>query len=99
MPYRVFVGDNFHYRESDPEERGRVFQTSGEALAYCRVMVDDYLGSTYQPGMQANALMDSYCMFGEDPFIKSEGSAEVEFSAWDYALRQCQEMCGDQDGQ
>jgi hypothetical protein len=99
MPYRVLVDDNFHFMdESERYELGQ-FSTLAEALAASCRIVDEYLLSAFKPGMTSQQLYASYTAFGEDPFIIPDGSEEtaVQFSAWDYAQRRCQEMCSQGD--
>ena len=44
--------------------------------------------------MTAEALFSSYTSFGEDPWIVAPTPEDtVQFSAWDYAKRRCDEMC------
>ena len=58
-------------------------------------VVDDYLSATFKPGVDAKGLYSSYTAFGEDPFISGEPpEGQQVFSAWDYAKRRCEELCG-----
>ena len=89
--YTVFVDDNFHYRDEDQRYELGTFPTLGEAVGAAKQIVDDYLKSTYEPGMTAASLYNSYVSFGDDPFIVPSG--EISFSAWDYAKQRCEEIC------
>lgn len=98
MSYVVMVDDNFHHQ--DPEERYCLgeFAEAEVAFDHCRRIVDEYLGSTYETGMSAADLFDSYMFFGEDPFVApSAENSELPpspFSAWDYARERSALLCG-----
>lgn len=99
--YKVLVDDNFNYMdESERYELGE-FPTLDAAIEASQRIVDEYLASACQPGMTADALLTSYLMFGEDPFIIATESEQggVLFSARDYARRRCEEMCPPAGGQ
>ncbi|OKO82496.1 hypothetical protein [Bradyrhizobium sp. AS23.2] len=94
MGYQVLIDDNFHYQDESERVKHGVFATPEEAVAACRSIVDEYLSGAFKPGMTADALFESYTMFGEDPFVvpDSPGAAPVKFSAWDYARQRCVEI-------
>ena len=99
MRCKVLVDDNFHHAdESHRYELGRV-PTLEAALDAARRIVDEYLVQNHEPGMTAEALLASYKMFGEDPWIVplAADDAASDFSAWDYAERRCAEICAPQD--
>ena len=85
MPYIVLVDDNFHYQ--DLEERWRLgeFEHAVHALAACRHLVDSYLKRAVEGGTPLDGLLESYKMFGDDPFLQCVDVPRVTFSAWDYA--------------
>lgn len=91
MPYTVMVGDNA--RDETQRERYILgeFATFEDAITACKRIVDDYLLSTYKPGMTAAKLAESYKNFGEDPWIVDYGDGA--FSAWSYAEQRCKEIC------
>jgi hypothetical protein len=91
--YTVFVDDNSHYQDESERYKLGEFETYGEALAAAKKLVDDFLNSAYRDGMSAKALLDSYKMYGEDPFIVPDRDDD-RFSAWDYAGKRCEEICG-----
>ena len=94
MPFTVRIRENSHYMdESEAYEHGR-FATYAEAETACRKIVDEYLKSARMPGMSADDLFRSYTTFGEDPAIDGAGPNGERFSAWDYARRRCDELCG-----
>jgi hypothetical protein len=94
--YRVFVDDNFHFRDEDERYEIGVFGTVDEAIAACKRIVDRYLEPA-KPGTTAAALYADYVAFGEDPYIKpvDPAAARVTFSAWDYAKERCQVLAQD----
>jgi hypothetical protein len=93
MKYRVLVDDNFHYMdESERYELGQ-FDTLEAAVAACKSVVDEFLVSTYRPGMTVAELLEQYAFFGEDPFVYT-GDGTVPFSARDYASERVREICG-----
>jgi hypothetical protein len=92
------VDDNFHYQESDERREHGTFQTSEEALAACRRLVDQSLREEYRAGISAKDLYDRYTSFGNDPFIVVTDGADdrAKFSAWEYAKGRCRVICGEQ---
>jgi hypothetical protein len=92
MTYIVWVDDNYHYMDEDERYKLGEFKTLDAAIAACKKIVDDFLASTYAPGMSAAELNASYTGFGEDPWIA--GEERVLFSAWTYAEQRCAEICG-----
>ena len=95
MTFKVLVDDNYHFMdESERYELGE-FLTLDTAIEASKKIVDEYLLSAYRPGMTAQSLFRSYTSFGEDPYIVATPSQEIEiqFSAWDYAKRRCDELC------
>lgn len=96
MPFVVMVNDNFHYMDESERYRAGEFATAEEALARCRQIVDEYLDDAQkiEKNSTANALWQSYVMFGEDPFIVAKGAETVTFSGWDYAKARCEEQSG-----
>src|SRR3972149_10058061 len=100
MRYKVLVDDNFHYMdESERYELGE-FPTLAAAIEASRKIVDEYLLSAYRPGMTTAALVTSYVLFGEDPYVVALGpeASGVLFSARDYARRRCEELCRPSEG-
>jgi hypothetical protein len=91
--YRVLVDDNFHYQEEDKRYEQGVYETLEEAVAICKNIVDEFLAAKHLPGMTAEELYAAYTGFGEDPFIRIEGSGSNPFSAWAYAKGRCAEIC------
>ena len=65
------------------------------AIAAARRVVDEYLQSAFEPGMNSDTLLATYLQFGEDPFIIASDAAHsgVLFSARDYARERCEEIC------
>ncbi len=94
--YKVLVDDNYHYQDEDERYALGDFDTWDAALAAAKKVVDDYLKEHHGPGNVAAQLYDGYTMFGEDPFIVGDPpSGEAPFSAWDYAKKRCEELCGE----
>jgi len=79
--------------ESERYKHGE-FETLEEAISACKAIVDEFLTSSYKPGMSAAELNQLYTMFGEDPWIAGGGPG-VKFSAWDYASARVREICGE----
>ena len=79
--------------ESERYKHGE-FETLEEAISACKAIVDEFLTSSYKPGMSAAELNQLYTMFGEDPWIAGGGPG-VKFSAWDYASARVLEICGE----
>lgn len=85
MGYTVYCESN--YGTGDRYRVGE-FADIRAAKAKCREIVDDFLTENCQPGMDAEALLAAYKLFGEDPFIDGGG-----FSGWSYAEQRARELC------
>ena len=94
MTFKVFVDDNFHYRDEEERYELGKFTTAEDAIRAAQRIVDEYLADAYRPGMTADVLFRSYTSFGEDPFIVAPSTEKVDFSAWSYARQRCAELCG-----
>ena len=92
--YTVLVDDNYHYMDESARHRMGSFDDLDDAIDACRKVVDEWLEDSRKPEMTAGELYGMYKMFGEDPFIVSEGESSVPFSAWKYAEKRCEEICG-----
>jgi hypothetical protein len=94
--YKVLVDDNFNYQDEEERYELGTYATFEEASGACRKLVDDWLMSTYKPGMTAAHLYRLYVGFGEDPFIigPPDTGTTVAFSAWDYARERTTAICG-----
>jgi len=91
--FRVLVDDNFHYQDESERYELGTFATLDEAVAACRRIVDEDLAAQLKPGMTAEELYRLYTMFDRDPFIVVPGGEPaVQFSAWDYARKRCDEL-------
>jgi hypothetical protein len=66
--YKVLIDDNFHFMNEDYRVTSGVFDTVDEAVAACKLIVDECLEPMLQPGMTARALYEQYEGFGDDPF-------------------------------
>jgi hypothetical protein len=90
--YKVLIDDNFHYTNEDYRENGGVFATADEAVAACKLIVDECLKPMLGPGMTAKALYEQYEHFGDDPFVMpiDPKDAPVDFGAWEYAKERCE---------
>ena len=93
MKYTVFVDDNFHYMDEGERYKLGDFDSADKAIAAAKKIVDGFLESNRKPGQSAEELLAAYKSFGEDPWISSDDPS-CNFSAWDYAERRCQELCG-----
>jgi len=93
VSYKVIVADNFHYQDETEEYTAGVYATAEEALSEAKRIVDVSLRECVKPGLTADGLYDLYTMFGNDPYIvASDESAELSFSAWDYARTRAGEI-------
>jgi len=93
MSYLVLIDDNFHYSDSESRVTGPTFETYKEAVTYCQARVDSYLEEQSLAGVKPEALYSNYTSFGDDPFIVPDDAGSAKFSAWDYALLRCKEIC------
>ena len=94
--YKVLIDDNFHFMDEDERVTHGLFATALEAVAACKLIVDECLEPMIQPGMTAAALYEQYEGFGDDPFIVpvDPKDAPVDFSAWGYAKERCEAIIG-----
>jgi hypothetical protein len=92
MKYQVYVDDNFHYQDESERYLAGEYDTVEDAIAEAKGIVDEFLQQEYRPGMTAEELYD-HVSFGDDPSIRSEDKKGSEFSAWDYAKQQSEELC------
>ncbi|MDD5054871.1 MAG: HD domain-containing protein [Candidatus Peribacteraceae bacterium] len=95
VTYTVLVDDNFHPRDSSERYELGAYATLEEAESACKKIVDEYLLSTYKPGMAVADLYTGYTSFGEDPFVVPRDNPDKFFSAWNYAKQRSQEICGE----
>jgi hypothetical protein len=97
MAYTVLVDDNFHYMDVEERYTFGEYETLEEAIIVCKSIVDQYLKEIHEPGITAEAMYKHYVSFGEDPFIRGVQATrreDVPFSAWTYARKRCEEICG-----
>jgi hypothetical protein len=87
--FQVFISDNFHYMDEGESYLQDSYPTCEAAIQACKKIVDDFLRSTYKPGMTGTELWELYTAFGDDAFIMSPPGTRCPFSAWDYARDQC----------
>jgi hypothetical protein len=92
--YKVVIADNFHYMDESENVTHGHFDTLEEAIAACKLIVEESLWHHHKPGIRAEDLYGSYTSFGDDPYIVSSEISGVAFSAWDYAKQRAQEICG-----
>jgi hypothetical protein len=86
--YVVYVDDNFHYMDENERYKLGEFDNCAAATAACRKIVDDFL---QQSRRESQNLIETYVMFGEDPFIVSD-DPDCKFSARDYARERVRAM-------
>ncbi len=85
--FTVYVDDNYHFMDEYSRYKAGEFDTYEEALALARKIVDESIVSPIETGSTPERVLEQYRMFGEDPFILSNGTIEYDghFSAWSYA--------------
>ena len=77
MPgYRVMIDDNFHFMEQDERAEHGTFNTAADAIAAAKALVDASLKHLFKPGMAADALLEEYFAFGQDPFVMAPPGGE-----------------------
>jgi hypothetical protein len=69
MTYRVLIDDNYHYMDESERITHGEFDSLEAAIEACKKIVNDCLAHSYEPGMTAEKLYESYTFFGEDPWI------------------------------
>lgn len=98
MPYKVFVDDNYAFMDESKRHPAGVFESHQAAVSAAEAIVDEFLLSTYRPGMKSDELFAAYRGYGEEPFIlATEPDAAVApmFSARTYAAESCAEICAE----
>ncbi|MBE7411144.1 MAG: hypothetical protein L6Q54_00165 [Leptospiraceae bacterium] len=85
--YIVFVDDNFHFDDEERYIQGE-YESLEDAISVCQKIVEDFLTTSYKPGMKSDDLLKLYKTFGEDPYIQG-----YSFSAWSYAETICTKIC------
>ena len=85
--YTVYVDDNFHYMDESERYKLGEFEDCASAVAACQRVVDEFLNQAASTTPH-DRLLESYVMFGEDPWIQSD-DPECRFSARDYARQRC----------
>jgi hypothetical protein len=84
------IDDNFHYMDESERLTHGTFESADEAIAACKLIVDECLEPMLRPGITATALYEQE--FGDGPFVVpvDPNDAPVAFSAWAYAKERCQ---------
>jgi hypothetical protein len=101
MPkYKVLINDNAHYMDESERTDHGVFANADEAVAACKLVVDDDLNEMCTPGMTAKELYRLYVAFGPDPFVVPLNPKDpaVTFSAWTYAKERCLDVVANRAG-
>jgi hypothetical protein len=96
MAYLVEGVANYLQPGSEVRRIGE-FATAGEAIATAQKVVDDFLRSTFQPGMDAKSLYSLYKSKGEYPFVFQEDATTVNVPGFEhshYARDRAAEVCG-----
>ena len=88
--YIVYVDDNYHFMDESERYSAGKYYTPDEAIKKCKALVDNWLEEHKEKAKSAVDLYNSYTSYGEDPFVK--GPTKVEFSAWNYAKKRCDEI-------
>lgn len=88
------VDDNFHYMDESERYCAGEFDSYQEALACAKLIVDECLQTSIEPGKTPDVIYGEYTGFGEDPFIIGDGIENYpRFSAREYARLRCNELC------
>ena len=91
--YTVFVDDNYNYQDESERYTLGEFATFEDAVVACKKIVDEFLLENNRSDMVAERHLFLYKRSGEDPWI-SGTDMPYHFSAWDYAKKRCDEICG-----
>ena len=91
---RVLMNENARYMDESERSDHGLFANAEEAIAACKMMIDDELATMHKPRMTAKELFRLYVGFGPDPFVVPLNPAdpEIEFSAWTYAKKRCKHL-------
>lgn len=79
MPYKVFVDDNDAFMDESKRHPAGVFESHQAAVSAAEAIVDEFLLSTYRPGMKSDELFAAYRGYGEEPFILA---TEPDAAVW-----------------
>ncbi len=91
MTYKVMVDDNFGFMDEEKRYAHGEFESVEAAIEACKKIVDEWLESSYNPGISAKELFTGYKHYGVDPWISE--AEKTTFSAWKYAEQRCAEIC------
>lgn len=97
MTFSVVIEDHYHYQDEEHRSNRGAFATYEEALERCHHVVRRSLDEVYEPGMNSEALMTQYMMFGEDPWITPTPDGTEPFSARLYAQQVAKKLCRSDD--
>jgi hypothetical protein len=79
------IYDNYHYQDESEAFNSGSFETGEEAYEKAKSIIDDYITSSIEQGIQLNGIYSQWMTFGEDPVIRSTGKCEYkQFSASDF---------------
>lgn len=90
--FKVFIDDNFHYMDESERYEHGAYETYEEAVTACKLLLDDVLSDTREEGKSAEDLINSYMMFGEDPFVAPVPDDTKTFSAWEYVKQHYEKL-------
>lgn len=95
-PFIVYVDDNYHYMDEDSRHTAGEFDTWEKAVTLAKKIVDETVIVAINDGLAPEESYDYYVMFGEDPWIVTNGTEPHDacIAAWSYARERCHELHG-----
>jgi len=92
--FHLRIYDNYHYQDESEAYNSGKFETYEDALAKAKLIVDEFLESSWKQSITPEELLSQFKDFGDDPIIVSTGNeGGGGFSAWDYAESRVVEIC------
>jgi hypothetical protein len=86
LPYKVFMGDNFHFMDEGEGYELGALPTAEAAIAKAEHQLNAELLHLFKPGMTAEELYSDWSDFGELPTVRAVGDApQVSWSGLSYA--------------
>lgn len=85
MSFYLRIYDNFHYQDESEAFNSGSFESGEEAYEKAKSIIDDFITSSNEQGMQIDGIYSQWMTFGEDPVISSTEKCEYkQFSASNY---------------
>ncbi len=94
MKFHLKIFDKYHHWDEASSYNHGDYKTYEDAVIDAKKIVEEFFEGECKPGLNANDLMASYAMYGEDPVVfPDEPRNGKRFSPRDYAVEYVKELC------